>query len=734
MDSVTDRRTVDPRAVPADAPPHEAALPEAIVPALPRESPLAMPVQSLSIRPHVTRRPDTAPAGLAWRRMLVIGGAIAMTAYAAWEMYLVLSVGSLSWLEGVVLVLFVILFAWIAFSCTSALSGIFSLLHAGAGPLGVDPDAPLPQVSARTALLMPCYNESPARVMAGLQATYESLLATGQGDRFDVFILSDTTDPDVWVAEEAGYLALRARTGGEGHLFYRRRAKNIDRKAGNIGEWVTRFGGAYESMIVLDADSVMTGDAIVRLAAAMEQNPGVGLIQTLPIIVGGRTLFARLQQFAGRLYGPLLAHGLSWWHGSDSNYWGHNAIIRTRAFAQCAGLPHLKGRKPFGGHILSHDFVEAALIRRGGWAVHMVPGLEGSYEEGPPSLTDLAVRDRRWCQGNLQHAAVLPARGLAFVSRLHLLTGIGSYITAPLWLAMLTAGLLVSLQGRFVPPDYFPSQFSLFPSWPAQDPVRAAWVFVGTMSVLLAPKLIAYVLMLLDGRRRRGFGGGILTFLGVLLETLLSGLMAPIMMIIQSAAVASILMGRDSGWQPQRRDDGSVPLGALLQRYGFHTLLGIALGVVAYLIAAPLFWWMSPVILGLVLAVPLVALTALRGAGTGLRRLGLLMVPEERTPPQVLEQAGAIAERLAVELREGEAVARLRGDAGLRAAHLAFLPDGGARRRGDHSPERLVARAKIADAASLPEALRALSAREKAAALGDGEALSALLALADPRG
>ncbi|HQS46701.1 MAG TPA: glucans biosynthesis glucosyltransferase MdoH [Xanthobacteraceae bacterium] len=734
MDSLTDRRTVDPRAVPADAPPHEAALPEAIVPALPRESPLAMPVQSLSIRPHVTRRPDTAPAGLAWRRVLVIGGAIAMTAFAAWEMYLVLSVGSLSWLEGVVLVLFVILFAWIAFSCTSALSGIFSLLHAGAGPLGIDPDAPLPQVSARTALLMPCYNESPARVMAGLQATYESLLATGQGDRFDVFILSDTTDPDVWVAEEAGYLALRARTGGEGHLFYRRRAKNIDRKAGNIGEWVTRFGGAYESMIVLDADSVMTGDAIVRLAAAMEQNPGVGLIQTLPIIVGGRTLFARLQQFAGRLYGPLLAHGLSWWHGSESNYWGHNAIIRTRAFAQCAGLPHLKGRKPFGGHILSHDFVEAALIRRGGYAVHMVPGLEGSYEEGPPSLTDLAVRDRRWCQGNLQHAAVLPGRGLAFVSRLHLLTGIGSYITAPLWLAMLTAGLLVSLQGRFVPPDYFPSQFSLFPSWPAQDPVRAAWVFVGTMSVLLAPKLIAYVLMLLDGRRRRGFGGGILTFLGVLLETLLSGLMAPIMMIIQSAAVASILMGRDSGWQPQRRDDGSVPLGALLQRYGFHTLLGIALGVVAYLIAAPLFWWMSPVILGLVLAVPLVALTALRGAGTGLRRLGLLMVPEERTPPQVLEQAGAIAERLAVELREGEAVARLRGDAGLRAAHLAFLPDGGARRRGDHSPERLVARAKIADAASLPEALRALSAREKAAALGDGEALAALLALADQRG
>ncbi|MFG1464375.1 glucans biosynthesis glucosyltransferase MdoH [Xanthobacter sp. DSM 24535] len=725
MDGVTDLPTAAVAANPGR---------ETIAPALPAESPLAMPVQSLSTRPAASGVPDTAPAGVFLRRLLVIGGAMAMTAFAAWEMYLVLSVGALSWLEGVVLVLFVILFAWIAFSFTSALSGIFSLLRHGPGPLGIDPEAPQPQVSSRTALLMPCYNESPPRVLAGLQATYESLQATGQADAFDVFILSDTTDPDVWIAEEAGYLAFRERTGGEGHLFYRRRAKNIDRKAGNIGEWVTRFGGAYESMIVLDADSVMTGDAIVRLAAAMEQHPGVGLIQTLPIIVGGRTLFARLQQFAGRLYGPLLAHGLSWWHGADSNYWGHNAIIRTRAFARCAGLPHLKGRKPFGGHILSHDFIEAALIRRGGFAVHMVPDLEGSYEEGPPSLTDLAVRDRRWCQGNLQHAAVLPARGLVFVSRLHLLTGIGSYITAPLWLAMLTAGLLVSLQGRFVSPDYFPSEFSLFPSWPAQDPVRAAWVFVGTMSVLLAPKLVAYVLMLFDGPRRRAFGGGILTFIGVLVETLLSGLMAPIMMIVQSSAVASILIGRDSGWQPQRRDDGSVPFADLVRRYGFHTLLGIALGVIAYLIAAPLFWWMSPVILGLLLSIPLVAVTALRGAGTLLLRAGLLAIPEERAPPAVLSRAGRLMELLAADLPEGEAVARLSSDPRLTAAHLAFLPDGGKRQRGDHAPERLVARAKIADAETLHDALRALSPREKAAALGDGEALRGLLMFGERKG
>lgn len=696
-------------------------------PALPPEAPLAMPVQSLRVAPKGRGRPVTSPPGIWLRRAFVIGGAILLAAFAAREMYLVLSVGALSWLEWIVLGLFVVLSLWIAFSFTSAIGGVFSLLRHGGGPLGIDPADPLPDVSVRTALLMPTYNEPPARVFAGLEAIIRSLDATGRGDAFHIFILSDTTDGDIWVAEEAAYLSLRARLGGEGRIFYRRRPKNIDRKAGNIAEWVTRFGGAYEQMLVLDADSLMTGDCIVRLAAAMERHPGVGLIQTLPAIVGGRTLFARLQQFASGLYGPLLAHGLAWWHGSESNYWGHNAIIRTRAFAEEAGLPHLKGRKPFGGHILSHDFIEAALMRRGGWAVHMVPWLAGSYEEGPPSITDLAVRDRRWCQGNLQHAAVLPARGLTFVSRLHLLTGIGSYVTAPLWLAMLTTGLLISIQARFVPPDYFPDGFSLFPSWPAQDPVRAAWVFVGTMGLLLAPKLISWVLMLADARRRRGFGT-VASFFGMLLEIVLSGLLAPVMMMVQSGGVLSILLGRDSGWNPQRRDDGSVPLMDLISRYGGYGLLGLLLGVVAWMISPALFWWMSPVILGLVLAVPLAAITASRAAGQGLRRFGLLTVPEERTPPAVMLAA---AEALAKAGGEpDEAVSQLAGNTDLLAAHKAFLPAAGERPRGDHAAERLVARAKLEDAADLKTALSTLTPREKAAALGDAPSLRRLMDLA----
>ena len=440
---------------------------------------------------------------LALRRFLVIGGAVALTVDGAHEMYLVFAANGVTALAIFMLALFLALFAWIALSFTSGLAGFCSLLAGGGCRLGTGPDAPLPQLTSRTALLMPTYNEPPARVMAGLQAIWESLRDTGAADAFDLFILSDTTDPQIWIAEEAGFLALRERTGGEACIFYRRRPKNIARKSGNIAEWVTRFGGAYAQFLILDADSLMTGETLVRLAGAMERHPDVGLIQTLPIITGATTLFARVQQFAGRVYGPLIAHGIAWWHGAEGNYWGHNAMIRTRAFAEQAGLPELAGRKPFGGPIMSHDFVEAALMRRGGWAVHMVPGVPGSYEEVPPTLTDLAVRDRRWCQGNLQHLAVLPTRGFAAVSRLHLLTGIGSYITAPLWLLFILTGILIAVQARFVQPDYFPQGKSLFPQWPVIDPVRAMWMFVGTMALLLVPKLLGCIAIVLRGEERR---------------------------------------------------------------------------------------------------------------------------------------------------------------------------------------------------------------------------------------
>ncbi|MPZ59629.1 MAG: glucans biosynthesis glucosyltransferase MdoH [Rhizobiales bacterium] len=696
--------------------------------ALPEEAPLAMPEQSFWARWPRSARPPTTPRLIMLRRALVLLATIAMTSAAAYEMYQVLHVAGLTVLEACVLILFVALFAWIAFSFVTALAGFISVLFGRARLLGISVRAPLPSLSHRTALLLPVYNETPARVMARLQAIYESLDAIGALAHFDFFILSDTTDPDIWIAEESEFLALRERTGGEDRIFYRHRPKNEGRKAGNIAEWVKRFGAKYDHMIVLDADSLMSGDTIVRLAAAMEAHPKVGLIQTLPVIINGSTLFARAQQFAGRMYGPLLAHGLAWWHGGESNYWGHNAIIRTRAFAEQAGLPSLPGRKPIGGHIMSHDFVEAALLRRGGWAVHLAPEIGGSYEEGPPSLTDYAERDRRWCQGNLQHIGVLPARGLHWVSRLHLLTGIGSYITAPMWLGFLLIGILISLQAQFIRPEYFPEEFSLFPLWPAQDPVRAAWVFAGTMGLLVAPKLLGYLAALIRSAQRKGHGGGVRALLSVLLETLVSGLIAPVNMLLQSVTVLSSLFGRDIGWQVQRRDDGTLPFNVIVRRYGWQTAFGALLAAAAYAVSISLLLWMTPVIVGLLLAIPLAAGTAGPHLGQALRRLGLLLIPEERDPPPIIRRAHQLEAEAASASAECDGLSCLLADPALRAAHSRMIAKP-VRRPGDVDVDLVLGLAKLDDAETIEDVRRFLTRAELLAVLSDPRGIARIALL-----
>jgi len=693
---------------------------------LPPESPLAMPEQSLWEQRGRPPQPATASRGVPLRRLLVFGITIALTAGAAYEMYEVLQVGGLTLPEAAILVLFVLLFAWIALSFASMLIGFGLSLSGGGRALAIDPNAPLPELSTRTALLLPTYNEEPHRVMARMQAIYESVGDTGRIAHFDCFILSDTTEPSIWIAEEAAYLKLREAFGGE-RIYYRHRTKNIARKAGNIAEWVTRFGGAYDHMLVLDADSLMDGDTIVRLAAAMERNPRVGLIQTLPVLLNGHTLFARIQQFAGRVYGPLIARGIAWWHGAESNYWGHNAVIRVAAFAGQAGLPLLKGGKPFGGHILSHDFVEAALMRRAGWGIHMAPQLSGSYEECPPTLTDYAMRDRRWCQGNLQHMGVLPARGLHWVSRLHLLTGIGSYITAPLWLLFLLVGILISLQAQYIRPEYFPSGATLFPQWPAQDPVRAAYVFAGTMAMLVLPKLLGYLAMLPRRQERWGIGGAFRGFLSVIIEIVVSALIAPVMMLMQVRSVIEIFLGRDAGWSAQRRDDGSLTGADFIRQYMFPTVLGLVLAGGAYAVSTPLLLWMSPVVIGLILAIPVASFTSQSSVGRGLRRLGLLLTPEERVAPPVLVRANELAaEGPAVD--SNDPLTLLARDAELRNVHFAMLGTPVSRRKGEVDVHLAVARSKIDDADDREEAIGLLGKKEVFAVLAHADVLARLFA------
>jgi membrane glycosyltransferase len=713
---------------------------EATVPiglATPEEIPTPMPVQDLKRWQAADRVWQAMPSwAVRARRVMIFAATLALTATAGYEMYQVLNVGQMTTLQLVLLIFFTITFAWIALPFVSGLAGLIALWRGlSVSSLSIPPSHPLPTLTTRTALLMPIYNEAPARVYAGLQAIYEALDALGVLRHFDFFILSDTTEPEVWLQEELGFLELRRRTGGETHIFYRHRLKNVRRKAGNIADFCQRWGARYDHMVVLDADSLMTGEALVQLAAAMETHPDAGLIQTLPLMVNRNTLFARAQQFAARLYSPVIAAGLAYWHAADSSYWGHNAILRTQAFTAHAGLPDLPGQPPFGGHILSHDFVEAALLRRAGWRVYLVPEIAGSYEESPPSLIDFAERDRRWCQGNLQHTKVVLGRGLYWLSRLHLAMGIMSYLASPIWLVFIALGFLLALQAHFLRPEYFPQDFALFPTWPVFNSERAVRLFVGTMAVLLAPKLFGYALLCTDRQLARRYGGLLRAGVSVLCETVLSALIAPVMMVMQAAVVAGILTGRDVGWKTQRRDDGSIPLRAIARRHGGHTVVGAVLAVAAYAVSPQFLAWMSPVVVGLLLAIPTSAATARQGLGRLAGRLGLLVTPEETAPPAVLQRANELARDLAARPPQSvDALEWVAYDAELRALHTAMLPTPSGRRKGEYDVDLLVGVAKLYDADSLEEASALLSTREKLAVLGDRGGIERLSQLAKAQG
>lgn len=607
---------------------------------LPPEAPLDMPIQSLSEGPDggLTR---PAPG---YRALGLIGVSLALTGLATSAFYGVLAADTLSGLDVVILAVFAPLFAWTAFSFASAAAGLWAVARRW-DPLGIDSRDPLPVLASRTAILAPVYNEAPGPLCARLEAMWRSLLATGLSAHFDVFVLSDSTRDEIQHEEHRQLRGLRRRLGSEARLYYRHRRPNTDRKAGNMADWIRRFGGAYDFMVVLDADSLMEGDTLARLAAAMERLPGVGLIQTTPVVINRHSLFGRIEQFASRMYGPLLARGAAWWSGSEGNYWGHNAILRVKAMAAHAGLPHLPGRKPFGGDILSHDFVEAALLRRAGWAVRMAPTLGGSYEESPPTLADTIARDRRWCQGNLQHLGVLRAKGLAWVSRLHLVRGVAAYLTAPLWLALLVLSAVLPLK----------------PEWGVSDPVLAdqmatarphavvsiALIFAISMGFLTAPKLMALGAALACREQRRAFGGAGRAMASVATEIVLSALIAPILMLNQLWALISILAGRDAGWNAQAREEGQVSFEDIADRHLGDTAVGVFLGVATWSAAPSIFLWMLPVIAGLVGCIPIAGLTATRALGEAARRVGLLVIPEEIAPPPVVAAFNRLAARWA---------------------------------------------------------------------------------------
>jgi membrane glycosyltransferase len=447
---------------------------------------------------------------------------------------------------------------------------------------------------------------------------------------FDLFVLSDSTCPEAAEAEWSAFQRFRLTSACR--TYYRRRESNTERKAGNIADWVTRFGGAYPHMVILDADSLMSGETLLHLVDAMERTPWAGLIQTTPAIINAKTLYQRVQQFGVRLYGRVAATGLAWWTGPESAYFGHNAIVRVRAFAESCGLPVLPGRKPLGGHVMSHDSVEAAYLRRQGWSVHMTGALSGSYEEAPPGLQAFLARDRRWCQGNMQHLRFLTAPGLHPMSRLQMLIGVMAYLASPLWFLALLTGLIIQFQTQ-------PRLLEVYTlnGWrtlvePRNDGLIVMWMAALSWFLLFGPKLFGSLLVLARRRDREAFGGAGFILPGVALEMVMSMVMAPIMMVSHTRMLIEIFSGRDSGWRPQQREAGRMTWSEAFAAHAWEVRAGVVFA--AALLARPdLTLVFLPIVLPL-LAAPAISLLGSRAeVGAAARRFGFLLTPEELDLP-----------------------------------------------------------------------------------------------------
>ncbi len=622
---------------------------------------------------------------LAWprvarrRRALLLVLILIPSAIASAFMQEVLPHGGQTALEIAIVIFFGALFGWISIGFWTALLGFFSLVRRrdrfaihreGAGP---PPDPAL-----RTALVMPICDEPVERVFAGLAAIHRSLERAGALERFHFFVLSDSTDPGTWVKEEEAWAEFCRERSAFGRVFYRHRRVRRKRKSGNVADFCRRFGRGYRYMVMLDADSVMTGEALLALVRIMEAHPEVGIVQTAPVAVNRASLFARMQQFASRVYGPMFAAGLHFWQLGDGQYWGHNAILRIAPFMQHCGLARLSGRPPLGGDILSHDFVEAALMGRAGFALWLAYDLPGSFEETPATLLEEMGRDRRWCQGNLQHLRLLFTEGLFGAHRALFLNGVLSYVSALLWLGFLSLSTAEAILEAIREPEYFPAGRSLFPEWPVWRPGWALSLLAVTAAILFLPKILSLALIAFSPGGARAFGGLLRLSASALLEVVASSLFAPVRMLFHSRFVLTTLLGRTVAWRSQGRADAETGWGEAFRQHGLGTLLASAWGLGVYALNPGYFWWLTPIVGALVLAVPLSVLASRNRLGERARAAGLFLIPEESDPPpelrdlqRALRAARERTARLPGPEREG--FARAAVDPRTNALHRALL-------------------------------------------------------------
>ena len=560
---------------------------------------------------------------------------------AGWLAFLVLTItfggtilfGRIVTARGVTLVdliavaLFALLFGHLACTFLLAMAGFVRARRGRVNDRRHAIPSTRPDARSRTAVVIVVRHEEIPRVEAGVRVTFETLAESGPLDPYTLFVLSDSTDPDIAQAEEHAVRALIRQLGAMGRIVYRRRATNEGRKSGNLADFCARWGAQFDYMVVLDADSLLDGRTIRELVRRMDAAPRIGILQVPARPVNRESLFGRIQQFAAEVYGPLVIGGLDFWLGKAAPYRGHNAIVRLVPFMRHCRLPRLPGRAPWGGEILSHDFVEGALMRRAGWEVRLATDLGGSYEEVPANVIAHAARDRRWCQGNLQHLRLVGLPGLTMASRLTFVVGALAYLCAPAW-----ALLVLILSRRVGPPSGTALEF---------EPIRSDWLLqvllVATvLSFLFVPKILALVSLAGRPGRIRSLGGIRAVVVSVIGESVFTVLFTPIQLIFHTQFVLGILLGRSVEWTAQTRRDAKTSLTDAIRVHGSHTALAVLVGVIAYAADPILCLWLGPAIAGLGLSIPISMLSSHRRWGQRARRLGFFQISEEIAPPRLL--------------------------------------------------------------------------------------------------
>jgi membrane glycosyltransferase len=567
-----------------------------------------------------------APVALTLRRILFLTLVGLTMAAMIGLLAVALSAGGFGFADFILVVLFAVTLPWMVIGFWNATLG-FLIMRLARDPVAtVTPTAARitgrEPITASTAVLICIRNEPPERPAAFLMPLLQGLAASEAASHFHLYILSDTDNPLIAQAEERLFAAMAETWRERLRITYRRRTANLGFKAGNIRDFCDHWGKHHDFALVLDADSVMTASAVLRLVRIMQAEPQLGILQSLVIGMPSASAFARLFQFGMRLGMRSYTIGSAWWQADCGPYWGHNAIIRLAPFMAYCELPKLPERALVGGHILSHDQVEAVLMRRAGFAVRVLTDEGESFEQNPPTLIEFIRRDLRWCQGNMQYWHFLLIPGLKLVSRYQLIFAILMFLGSPAWMALLVLGTAaLALTGS---PDAFMRADAGFA------------VFVLVLVMWFAPKIATIIDVLARPSLRQSFGGGLRFLAGVVVETIFTLMLLPIMWFGHTMFLIRLLTGRKVGWTAQARDDHQVSWAIATRQLWPQTVLGwVVLLVLGATVPAAIPYALF-IAGGLALSIPLAIATTMPAAGPAMVRIGLCQLPEETAPPPEL--------------------------------------------------------------------------------------------------